>query len=111
MSRVAVIGAGYVGLTSAACLAELGHDVRCADILPEKVAALSQGEIPILEDGLGELVREGLASGRLSFVLGASAAAAGSEFVFLCLPTPEPPDGSGDMSHILVRASEIAPQR
>ncbi len=109
MSRVTVIGAGYVGLTSAACLADLGHDVCCADIVPEKVAALSRGEIPILEDGLGELVREGLASGRLSFVLGASAAVAGSEFVFLCLPTPEQPDGSADMSYILDVAGEIGP--
>lgn len=109
MSLVAVIGAGYVGLTSAACLAELGHHVLCADILPEKVAALSRGEVPILEDGLGELVREGLAGGRLSFVLGASAAAAGCEFVFLCLPTPEQPDGSADMSHVLSVAGEIGP--
>ncbi len=109
MSRIGVIGAGYVGLTCAACLAELGHDVRCADIVPEKVAALSRGEIPILEDGLGEMVRQGLASGRLSFVLGASAAVEGSEFVFLCLPTPERPDGSADMSYILDVASEIGP--
>jgi UDPglucose 6-dehydrogenase len=76
MSQISVVGAGYVGLTSAALFAHLGHQVRCADILPEKVAALSRGEIPIMEDGLGELVREGLASGRLSFVLGASAAVA-----------------------------------
>jgi UDPglucose 6-dehydrogenase len=109
MSRIGVIGAGYVGLTSAACLAELGHDVCCADIVPQKVAALSRGEIPILEDGLGELVREGLASGRLSFVLGAAAAVAGREFVFLCLPTPERPDGSADMSYVLDVASEIGP--
>jgi len=109
MSRIGVIGAGYVGLTCATCLAELGHDVRCADVVPEKVAALSRGEIPILEDGLGEMVRQGLASGRLSFVLGASAAVEGSEFVFLCLPTPERPDGSADMSYILDVASEIGP--
>lgn len=109
MSLVGVIGAGYVGLTSAACLAEFGHNVWCADILPEKVAALSRGEVPILEDGLGELVREGLAGGRLNFVLGASTAAARCEFVFLCLPTPEQPDGSADMSYVLSAAREIGP--
>ncbi len=109
MSRVGVIGAGYVGLTCAAWLAELGHVVWCADILPEKVAALSRGEVSILEDGLGELVREGLACGRLSFVLGASAAAGGCEFVFLCLPTPDQPDGSADMSYVLSVARDIGP--
>ena len=72
MSRVAVIGTGYVGLTSGAFLAHLGHDVCCADIMPEKVAALSRGEIPIIEDGLEQLVREGLACGRLTFVVGAA---------------------------------------
>jgi UDPglucose 6-dehydrogenase len=109
MSRIGVVGAGYVGLTSAACLADLGHNVRCADIVPEKVAALSRGEIPILEHGLGELVKAGLVSGRLSFDLGASAAAAGREFVFLCLPTPQRRDGSADMSYILSAASAIGP--
>jgi UDPglucose 6-dehydrogenase len=73
------------------------------------VAALSRGEISILEDGLGDLVAEGLAGGRLSFVLGASAAVAGQEFVFLCLPTPEQPDGSADMSYVLGVAGEIGP--
>lgn len=109
MSRISVIGAGYVGLTSSALLAHMGHEVCCADILPEKVAALSRAELPILEDGLGDLVREGLANGRLSFVLGAPAAVAGREFVFLCLPTPERPDGSADMSYILRVAGEIGP--
>ena len=65
MSRVAVIGAGYVGLVTAACLADLGHDVSCADIVPEKVAMLSRGEIPLLEAGLDQLVRDGLAKGGL----------------------------------------------
>jgi UDPglucose 6-dehydrogenase len=93
MSRVAVIGTGYVGLTSGAFLAHLGHDVCCADIVPEKVEALSRGEIPIIEDGLEQLVREGLACGRLTFVVGAAYAVAGRDFVFLCLPTPEQADG------------------
>ncbi len=71
MSDVAVIGAGYVGLTTAACLSHLGHRVLCADIDAERVASLSKGEIPILEDGLQALVDEGLSSRRLDFVLGA----------------------------------------
>jgi UDPglucose 6-dehydrogenase len=86
--RVAVLGTGYVGLTFGAFLAGLGHEVCCADITPEKVAMLSRGKIPIVEPGLDLLVREGLANGRLSFVLGASASLAGREFIFLCLPTP-----------------------
>ena len=110
MSRVAVIGAGYVGLVTAACLADLGHDVSCADIVPEKVAMLSRGEIPLLEAGLDQLVRDGLAKGRLRFVLGAAAAVPDREFVFLCLPTPERADGSADMSYIVTVAREIGPR-
>ena len=68
MSDVAVIGAGYVGMTTAACLARLGHRVTCADVNEERVAQLSQGKVPILEQGLPELVAEGLAAGRLRFV-------------------------------------------
>ena len=109
MSRVAVIGTGYVGLTSGAFLAHLGHDVCCADILPEKVAALSRGEIPIVEDGLEQLVREGLACGRLTFVVGAAKAVPGRDFVFLCLPTPEQADGSADVSSIMGVIQEIGP--
>ena len=71
MSRLAVIGAGYVGVVTSVTLA---HDVCCADIVPEKVAMLSRGEIPIVEPGLDQMVREELANGRLRFVLGASAA-------------------------------------
>jgi len=60
MSRIAVIGTGYVGLTTGACFAHVGHDVVCADIDEAKVAQLQRGEIPILEAGLDNLVREGL---------------------------------------------------
>ena len=74
-ARIAVIGTGYVGLTTGVCLADLGHTVVCADIDADKVARLSAGELPIVEDGLSELLASGLASGRLSFVVGAAAAA------------------------------------
>jgi UDPglucose 6-dehydrogenase len=109
MAEVAVIGAGYVGLTTAACLAHMGHRVRCADIDVERVAALSKGEIPILEEGLPALVTEGLTNRRLSFVVGASNAAGVSEFVFLCVPTPQGDDGSADLSFVEDVTREIAP--
>ncbi len=80
----------------------------CADIVAEKVERLSRGEIPILEAGLSELVREGLDSGRLSFVLGAAEAAAEAEFAYLCVPTPQGADGSADLSYIEAAAAEIA---
>ena len=69
--RIAVVGAGYVGLTTGACLASLGHRVVCADINEDKVTALQGGQVSILEPGLAELVAEGLAAGRLEFVVGA----------------------------------------
>jgi UDPglucose 6-dehydrogenase len=109
MSDVAVIGAGYVGLTTAACFAHLGHNVVCADIDVERVERLTNGEVPIVEQGLEAIVREGLDSGRLRFVVGAPAAAAEAEFVYLAVPTPQGPDGSADLSYIEGAAREIAP--
>ncbi len=108
-SKIAVIGTGYVGLTTGACLAHLGHTVVCADIVEEKVVALNRGEIPILEAGLDDLVREGLRSNQLSFVVGAANAVGGAEFIYLCVPTPQGADGSADLSYIQEAAAEIAP--
>ncbi|MFN8050838.1 MAG: UDP-glucose/GDP-mannose dehydrogenase family protein [Acidimicrobiales bacterium] len=108
-SRIAVIGTGYVGLTTGACLAHMGHDVVCADIDAAKVDALNNGEIPILEDGLDNLVLEGRRAGRLRFVLGAANAVADREFVYLCVPTPQGDDGSADLSYIEQAAREIGP--
>jgi UDPglucose 6-dehydrogenase len=108
VSRVGVVGAGYVGLTTAACLAHLGHDVTCGDVDEARIAALRRGTVPILEDGLPELVREGLGSGRLHFVVGGATAADGQEFVFLCVPTPQGDDGRADMSYVQQAAREIA---
>jgi UDPglucose 6-dehydrogenase len=108
-SRVAVIGTGYVGLTTGAYLAHLGHDVVCADVIKEKVDALNRGEVPFFEAGLEEMVKEGLHGGRLQFVMGAASAVPSSEFIFLCLPTPQSEDGSADLSYIESVASEIGP--
>lgn len=108
MHRVGVIGAGYVGLTTAACLAHLGHTVHCTDRVPERVAALRSGEIPIREPRLTELVREGLDSGRLAFGTD-NAEAARSEFVFLCVPTLAGDDGSPDMAFLDAAVAEVGP--
>ena len=108
-SRIGVVGAGYVGLTTAACMASLGHDVVCGDVDVVKLAALSRGDVPILEPGLPELVQEGIRSGRLSFVLGAAAASEGRDFVFLCVPTPPAADASADLSFVEQVVGELAP--
>jgi len=109
MSKIAVIGTGYVGLTTGACFAQLGHEVICADIDEEKVAALNRGELPILEAGLDRLVEEGVSAGRLSFVVGAARAARECEFSYLCVPTPQGADGSADLSYIEAAARQIGP--
>ncbi len=108
-SRIAVVGTGYVGLTTGACFAQLGHDVLCADIDPAKVDMLKRGEIPIHEDGLETIVQENQKAGRLDFVLGAEEAVKGREFIYLCVPTPQGPDGRADLSYVEAAAREIAP--
>ena len=106
--RVAVIGTGYVGLTTGACLAHLGHTVVCADIDADKIAKLRDGIIPIVELGLAELVAEGMASGRLSFVVGSVEAAKNCDIAFLCVPTPQGEDCSADLSYVQRAAEEIS---
>ena len=109
MAQIAVIGAGYVGLTTAACFSSLGHDVVCADIDEDRVERLKAGEIPIVEAGLEAIVREGMDGGRLRFVLGAEVAASTAEFAYLCVPTPQGEDGSADLSYIEAAARQIGP--
>ncbi|MGH9030369.1 MAG: UDP-glucose dehydrogenase family protein [Acidimicrobiales bacterium] len=106
---VAVIGAGYVGLTTAVCLAHVGHRVCCGEADAEKVRRLERGEPTIVEAGLAELLREGIDSGRLRFVVGAAAAVEGAEAVFICVPTPGRPDGTADVSAIEDVTTEMAP--
>jgi UDPglucose 6-dehydrogenase len=107
MAQIAVIGAGYVGLTTAACFSSLGHDVVCAEIDEQRVARLNEGEIPIVEAGLESIVREGMQEGRLRFVVGAEVAARDAEFAYLCVPTPQGDDGSADLSYIETAARQI----
>ena len=108
-SKIGVVGAGYVGLTTAACLAHLGHRVVCADLDEDRVARLRRGEIPIVEEGLAEIVASTLGNGLLTFEVGAVRAAEDTDVVFLCVPTPQGPDGGADLRYIEAAAAEIAP--
>lgn len=108
-SKVAVIGTGYVGLTTGACFAHIGHEVICADVDVDKVERLNRGQIPILEKGIDEIVASCLKEGTLRFVVGAANAVADAEFVYLCVPTPQADDGSADLSYIQSAAEEIGP--
>jgi len=103
-----VIGTGYVGLTTGACFAHLGHRVICADVVAEKVEGLQRGEIPIFEAQLERIVRAGLDAGNLSFVLGSENAVAEADFVYLCVPTPQSADGSVDLTYLETAAAEIS---
>ncbi len=105
---VAVIGAGYVGLPTAATLAHYGHRVVLAERDEPRLAALRSGKMPIVEAGLDELVAEGVRAGLLSFTHSAVEAVAGADFVFLCVPTPQSDDGSADLSFIESAAKEIS---
>ncbi len=104
---VAVIGAGYVGLPSAATLAHFGHRVVLAEREPGRLAALRTGRMPIVEAGLDDLVAGAVAAGNLRFVESAVDAVAGAEFVFICVPTPMSADGSADLSFVEAVAKEI----
>ena len=107
-NMVGVIGAGYVGLTTAACLSHLGHYVRCADISPLLIQELQLGRVAMVEPGLEQLVQDGIGQGRLSFTVDTRAAVTDAQTVFLCLPTPSGPDGSADISALESVVSGIA---
>lgn len=106
--RIAVVGAGYVGLTTAACLASLGHRVVCADVDEALVDRLARGEVAIDEPGLTDLIEQGNAAGRLEFAVGARAAAISTEVVFLCVPTPMGDGGGADLASVDAVVTEIA---
>ena len=107
--RIAMIGAGYVGLVSGACLSEFGHDVVCVDKDADKVKSLRQGTIPIFEPGLDEVVAANVKAGRLTFDDDLGRAVAGAGAVFIAVGTPSRRgDGHADLSYVFGAAEEIA---
>jgi UDPglucose 6-dehydrogenase len=107
--RIAMIGAGYVGLVSGACLADFGHRVSCVDKDIDRIAALERGEIPIFEPGLNQLVATNVAAGRLDFAIDLKQAVSEADAVFIAVGTPSRRgDGHADLSYVYAAAREIA---
>lgn len=107
--RIAVVGVGYVGATTAACMAELGHDVGVFDIDPAKVDAIASGRAPIFEAGLDELVARHTTSRRLRASMDLNEIVSSAAFVFLCVPTPSGPDGSADLTYLEEASRMVGP--
>ncbi|MGK6319189.1 UDP-glucose dehydrogenase family protein [Sphingomonas sp. DT-204] len=108
--RIVMIGSGYVGLVSGACLADFGHQVVCVDKDAGKVARLKAGEIPIYEPGLDELVERNVAAGRLSFSIELAEPVQQADVVFIAVGTPaRRGDGHADLSYVYAAAAEMAP--
>lgn len=106
--KLTIIGSGYVGLTTGACFAEVGHHVICVDNDERKVKTLLEGKIPIYEPGLESLVKKNVAARRLSFTSSTEEGVDHGEVLFIAVPTPPQPDGSVDLSFIEKVAREIA---
>ena len=107
MFKVAVIGTGYVGLTTSIGLASLGHDVVGYDIDPSKVDQLKAGILPIHEPGLDQMLTDVLATGKLRATSKLDEAITDAEFVFTCVPTPQDEDGSADLSYVIAASSAM----
>jgi UDPglucose 6-dehydrogenase len=105
--KVTVVGTGYVGLVSGACLADMGNDVVCLDVDAAKIAGLKQGRLPIHEPGLDEVVAQNAAAGRLHFTTDVKAAVAHGTVQFIAVGTPPDEDGSADMKYVLEAARNI----
>jgi UDPglucose 6-dehydrogenase len=105
--KITVIGAGYVGLVSGACLAEMGNHVVCLDVDPRKIDMLNKGEIPIHEPGLDQVVQRNAAAGRLQFTTDIGVAVAHGTLQFIAVGTPPDEDGSADLQYVLAAARNI----
>jgi UDPglucose 6-dehydrogenase len=105
--KVTVVGTGYVGLVSGACLADMGNDVLCLDVDARKIATLQGGDLPIYEPGLEEIVARNVAAGRLSFTTDVAKAVAHGTIQFVAVGTPPDEDGSADLQYVLAAARSI----
>src|SRR5512135_1374432 len=100
MSKICVIGTGYVGLVTGTCFADLGNKVICLDVDESRISKLKQGIMPIYEPGLDEMVSQNVRSGRLSFTTDYTEALAEAEYAFIAVGTPSGVDGEADLQYV-----------
>ena len=105
--KITIIGTGYVGLVTGACLAEIGNDVFCLDVDPRKIDILNNGGVPIHEPGLQEIIARTRAAGRMQFSTDVEASVAHGEIQFIAVGTPPDEDGSADLQYVLEAARNI----
>jgi UDPglucose 6-dehydrogenase len=108
MSKICVVGTGYVGLVTGTCFADLGNEVTCLDVDPERINKLLNGEMPIYEPGLEQIVVQNVRSGRLHFSTDYPEAVKGAEFAFIAVGTPSGTDGEADLQYVRSAAEAIA---
>ncbi|TNE89794.1 MAG: UDP-glucose/GDP-mannose dehydrogenase family protein [Deltaproteobacteria bacterium] len=106
--KLAVLGAGYVGLVAGTCFSDTGNHVTVVDTNPERVASLNRGEVPIYEPGLAEIIKRNTERGRLRFTTSVSEAVPGAQVVILAVGTPSAPDGTVNLDYILQAARDVA---
>ncbi|PXW26631.1 UDP-glucose dehydrogenase family protein [Paraburkholderia caballeronis] len=105
--KITIVGTGYVGLVTGACLAEIGHDVFCLDVDPRKIDILNGGGVPIHEPGLLEMISRNRSAGRITFSTDVAASVAHGEVQFIAVGTPPDEDGSADLQYVLEAARSI----
>ncbi|HAJ05585.1 MAG TPA: UDP-glucose 6-dehydrogenase, partial [Chloroflexi bacterium] len=108
MKNIAVIGAGYVGLVTGACFADLGNKVQCLDIDKNRINNLKKGVLPIYEPGLEEIIKRNIDANRLEFTTDYKSTIKNNEFAFIAVGTPEGVDGEADLQYVRQAATEIA---
>lgn len=109
MAQIAILGTGYVGLCTAAGFSKIGHRVLCFDVVKSKIESLRMGKIPIFEDGLEEIVSDGLSKGNLTFHLELPEVIKDADFIFICVPTPQDKNGAADLSFVLEATKNVSP--
>src|SRR3989344_3874922 len=105
--KITIFGVGYVGLTTGACLANLGHTILCVDVDEQKIALLQAGKVPFFEPGLSELMAQNVKKGKLRFSTSAEEGVKFGEVIFNCVGTPSNDDGSANMEYVFSVARTI----